>query len=343
MTYVPELREALVRAAERQARVAKVLPRWRRRLGGLGVALAAVAALAVVAVASLQGGSAAPPAAPAVTRPVDKAALAHRTAVQMLAGLKLPPGAVTVSADESIGHRLGAPPNGLQTPNLVDLRRFWRLPGDLQSVSARLQHTAAQLESPRSGVASSMGEATVSAASGGEGGNDWEAMTTGLPPVAGVIRVLQVQVAVARGGGTAVRIDAQSGWFPPRPADDQLHAAIDAVEVLLTSPQRTSMVRSRTIRSRPTIAALVAWLNALPFAGGHARACPPDWVLSFAGPGSAQPLARATVSITCRQVTLSLRRPATTSRLGGISYYGLGPLPSIIGGDVQYLLPSRFR
>jgi hypothetical protein len=178
-----------------------------RRVAGTTLILAACAAMAAGCTA-----------AHTVPQPVPTAlGTAHERAVTdaaaILRAFVVPPGAL----------RLQQAPDALKAPavafyaNTVDDVSFWREPGQPQAVlaweQARLPHRFT-LDSSAFPTPSS-------------------AVMFGLAPVPGLLdfRELDVQVAGAGDGQTAIRVDAQVTWQPPRPASEWVPAAARVVTI----------------------------------------------------------------------------------------------------------------
>jgi hypothetical protein len=125
----------------------------------------------------------------------------------------VPPGAL----------RLQQAPDALKAPavafyaNTVDDVSFWREPGQPQAVLAW-----EQAHLPHRFTLDSSAFPTPPSA-----------VMFGLAPVPGVLdfRELDVQVAGAGDGQTAIRVDAQVTWQPPRPASEWVPAAARVVTI----------------------------------------------------------------------------------------------------------------
>jgi hypothetical protein len=226
MSVVPELREALVRAAEREAAAARPRPAWRRHAGGLGVALAGAVALVVVAVVIVLAAGGGRPGGPAPAAG-DRSVAAQSAARALLARFARLPGAVAVAGDPSTpSGSLGAPPTELAVDHVVDLHRFYVVHAAYPGVIEAFLRIAQPPPSARASVAArdasgagfsatTRGAGAGVSAIGGGGGPVYEALSVDLPPSGPTRQLIAIQVAAARGGGTAVRIDAQAGWDDP--------------------------------------------------------------------------------------------------------------------------------
>ena len=245
MTYLPELRESLVKAAERQSEALSPVPvlarsrRVRRGFGALALMGASVAALVVAGVVLVLVGhrSASPPAssaaAPSGSRPAARAA-----AAAILSAFKAPAGAVPVRTDLSRPRRLGWPNDGLPVPSAIDLHRFYRVAGDPETVINAItpqRSFAGALSGSADGFSGSSRGSSSASESGSRGSSKIvvETATTTFPlgSVGGIAREVQVAVASAGPGMTALRVDAQAWWPVPRPAGENIPTTVNAIAV----------------------------------------------------------------------------------------------------------------
>jgi hypothetical protein len=135
-------------------------------------------------------------------------------AAAILKAFVVPPGA----------HRLPQAPDALKAPistlvstALVDEVSFWRAPGQPQAVLAWEQAHLPRRFTP--------GDADF-------GPPSWD-RTFSLSPIPGVLnaRDLVVEVTGVGNGQTAIRVDAQVGWQPPRPASERVPATTRLVTI----------------------------------------------------------------------------------------------------------------
>ena len=135
-------------------------------------------------------------------------------AAAILRAFAVPPGA----------QRLPTAPDALKVPittvvstALVDNVSFWRAPGQPQAVLAWEQAHLPRRFTP--------GDEDF-------GPPSWD-RTFSLPPVPRVLtsRDLVVEVTGAGNGQTAIRVDAQVSWQPPRPASERVPAAARVVTI----------------------------------------------------------------------------------------------------------------
>ena len=150
-------------------------------------------------------------ATPASATPRERAVA---DAAAILKAFAVPPGAA----------RLRQAPDALKTPitilvstTLVDNVSFWRAPGRPQAVLAWEQAHLPRRFTP--------GDQDF-------GPPSWDRMFS-LSPVPGVLnaRDMVVEVTGAGNGQTAIRVDAQVSWQPPRPASDRVPSAAHVVTI----------------------------------------------------------------------------------------------------------------
>lgn len=275
----------------------------------VGVALAALAAGAV---------------ALAATTAANKRA-AQRQAPALLASLQLPVGAVAVSRDPSAGRLLATAPSAAATANVVDLHRFWVVPGDPASVLAWFRaHPPGGSQANLNGEsATPRGLATA-----------WSGFWSGPATSSLSDRELIVTVARAPSGGTAVRADAQVVWVTARPSWEQVPRGARVVTV--TSRRLGRETSNPVTVTGATFAEIAKRVDALPAAQPGAVACPIDSgrlvLLVFRHDRSGPALATVV---------------ADTSGCGGVSFrLGNRLAPTLSGGpglvkELQLLLHTR--
>ncbi len=331
MNYIPELREALVKAAERQQENVDVTPAPTRRtarfsfrpiasLSGLVLILAPLAAIAVAVIAFTQVRHAAPLDPTGSAGSSKAAALANDRASrvaahQLLERLKLPAGAVKSGLVAGIPADLWTPSELIATPHRVDVYGVWRLPQSVRQVIRFIENHGPPGLQLGLGSQSGGGSAGQSQGRGSRFVVDTateEFNSSGT--VATVIwRELALQADALKGGGTALRADAQAGWLNPRPAAERIPSAIDRVQVTAYGPSGRYKQGQRTISlaSAARIKALIGRLNGLPIAQGRVGRCPGDTGLrvsfEFYSPARAQAAAVAVYNPFCSRVQLVLR------------------------------------
>jgi hypothetical protein len=257
----------------------------RLRLG-LFLAVLAVAAVAAGAVANAQPNR---PNQPVPARAEKNFRAARRDARKLLAKLVLPAGATVTARDPSPDNVLNSAGLTPASAALIDVHRFWLVSGEQPAaVLAWFQN--------HSPAGSSL---TTTGTSGGPGYNI-SALGYSYRDISGVIdsRGLVVSITAARGGGTAIRADAQDVYWIPRPKWERVPAGVTQIGVTvqrlnITTGQTTST--SQTVTDAKQVAKIVSLVNALPGAQPWITACPidagPDVTLNFLSAAGASPLA----------------------------------------------------
>jgi hypothetical protein len=256
----------------------------RRRIGLL-VAVLIVAASAVGAVAYAQPNQRAPARAERNFR------AARRDAGKLLSKLVLPAGATLVATDPSAGKELGSA--GVMTGSLalIDLHRFWRVPGEQPAavLSWFQSHKPAGSSLTVSGSASGPGYVV-------------NALDFSYPSVSNVIaaRDLVVSVTAARGGGTAIRADAEDVYWIPKPKWERVPGGVTQIDVTVQQLNITNgktTTTTQTVTDAKQVARIISLVNALPPAQPWLTACPldagPNVKLEFLSAAGAAPLATA--------------------------------------------------
>jgi hypothetical protein len=177
---------------------------------------------------------------------------AEATAKRLLEETPLPDGARVVGLDESVGSVLGSAEFAGATTQQVDAHGFWRVPGEPATVIDWIEHH------PPSG--STLGESGTGGVRGVT--NSWSAgfsfeAEPGLPSV-----TLELEVAAANDGGTAMRADAVVVWALPRPAAEHIPSGIQAVTVRATN-RRRHISFTTGVTSASKIHAIIAVIEAL--------------------------------------------------------------------------------
>jgi hypothetical protein len=227
-----------------------------------------IAAIAAGAVALIAGAVAigAPDRTPAPSEASHRLA-AEMRAAQLMREVPLPTGVEEVGSDESALSLLSGPEASLQrTPQLVAIHRFWRVPGEPQTAIAWIErHPPA-------------GSSLIERGSGGRRGSTttWGA-TFSFPAARSVLLTvwLTVLVADAKGGGTAMRADAQVEWTRPRPSSERIPADASLVTVTVKDRRhRVSFVEN--VKARAAVEAIVALIEGLQRPGESTSSCPAD-------------------------------------------------------------------
>jgi len=253
----------------------------------------------------------------AATRPTAGPATAARTpgaptgreravaeAAAILRAFVVPPG----------GQRLPTAPDVLKVPSstlvsttLVDDVSFWRAPGQPQAVLAwERAHLPRRFK---------LGDADF-------GPPSWDRMFS-LAPIPGVLNVreLVVEVTGAGNGQTAIRVDAQVSWQPPRPASEQVPRTAHAVrfsQQRSLDPHASHPPRPVTITKAAIVRRLAALVDSLQLSTiGPGASCPAPVGggirLTFLTRAGGQPLAVAQAPAACGTVQFTVngeRQPA---------------------------------
>ena len=175
---------------------------------GTALLLAACAAMAVAGCTATH---------PAVSATPRERAVAGAAAI--LKAFAVPPGAQRLpKAPDVLGGWVKAPSSTLVSTTLVDDVSFWRVPGQPQAVLAWEQAHLPRHFTP--------GDADF-------GPPSWD-RTFSLSPIPGLLnaRDLVVEVAGVGNGQTAIRVDAQVSWQPPRPGSDRVPSATRVVTII---------------------------------------------------------------------------------------------------------------
>jgi hypothetical protein len=230
----------------------------------------------------------------------------------LLLTLRLPAGAQPSATDPARSDALARSPSAPATPALVDLHRFWWLPGGLQEVSNWIQHH------PPHGATGNMGGASAT-----PGGTTSQWTGFGFAPRSGVLseRELIVTVAHARGGGTALRADAQVVWVVARPSSERVPGDVRQIIIVVRRPSVPASAPQR-VAAAAQIRAIVSLVNLLPLSQPGVVSCPADvgpFVrLRFLPATGSSPLAEVTADGSgCGLVTFSLRGHSEPALAGG--------------------------
>jgi hypothetical protein len=283
----------------------------RRRPNGLGRYLA-VGALAVVvcgALAILTGLFTRPAHASPRPTTASNRALAQTLAGTLIGEVPLPAGAAEVSSDPESSRThpwLDVTEVPLSTL-LVDVGRFWRVPGDPKSV---MDWIAAH---PPPGFTKS-GKETGSA---NGTMRFWGVHLAASIPGPISRRIAQEELTIgataADGGGTALRADAQVVWMIPRPARETIPAGVRSVLVSVDH-HGGGAFKDASVTAPGKVARLVSYVDSLQLVQPSQIPCPAIGPstrvleLRFLGPAGtrAGPLARA-VEDGCDGLTFYVR------------------------------------
>jgi hypothetical protein len=203
--------------------------------------------------------------------------------------------------------RLRQAPDALKFPittlvstTLVDDVSFWRAPGQPQAVLAWEQAHLPRRFTP--------GDADF-------GPPSWD-RTFSLSPIPGVLndRVLVVEVTGAGNGQTAIRVDAQVSWQPPRPAHERVPSATRVVTITQLpnlGPYSGRPPAPVTITGLSVVRRLAALVDSLQLSTiGPAAPCPAPLgagiQLTFLARAGGPPLAVAQTPAACETMQFSV-------------------------------------
>jgi hypothetical protein len=271
---------------------------------GTTLLLAACAAMAVAGCAATHTTTGPVTAASRTAASPTPRQRAAADAAAILRAFVVPPG----------GQRLQKAPDVLKVPistlvstTLVDDVSFWRAPGQPQAVLAWEQAHLPRRFTP--------GDADF-------GPPSWD-RTFSLPPIPGVLngRDLVVEVAGVGNGQTAIRVDAQVSWQPPRPARERVPSAARVVTITQLpslDPHARRPPAPVTITDLAVVRRLAALVDSLQLSTiGPDASCPAPLGggirLTFLARAGGPPLATAQGPAACGTVQFSVggkRQPA---------------------------------
>jgi hypothetical protein len=217
-------------------------------------------------------------------------------AAAILKAFAVPPGA----------RRLPKAPSALKVPitilvstTLVDNVSFWQAPGQPQAVLAWEQAHLPRRFTP--------GDEDF-------GPPSWDRMFS-LSPVPGVldVRDMVVEVTGVGSGQTAIRVDAQVSWQPPRPASERVTSAAHVVTITQLpslGPHARRPPAPVTITDRAVVRRLAALVDSLQLSTiGPGASCPAALGggirLTFRASAGGPPLAVAQGPAACGTVQFS--------------------------------------
>lgn len=227
----------------------------RRTLSGVFLLAGAVLTAAGCATqATPPTGPATGPAQPFATASQTPKQRAEADAAAILKAFVPPPGAQRLAQPPNApGGLLKTPITGLGDATQADGTTFWTAPGDPQALLAW-----EQAHIPRRFT---LGDADF-------GPPAWDRMFE-LPPIPGVLtsRAMVVEVAGLGNGQTGIRVDAEVGWQPPRPAADQVPPTAQVVTIARqpdNGPNDKRPPKPVTITDVKVVKKLAALVNGLP-------------------------------------------------------------------------------
>lgn len=244
-------------------------------------------------------------AAIAVARvPTNPSSAARTTAERILAKAPLPTGA-TVAATDPSGGALAQASFAPATPNLVDVHSFWRVPSDPDTVIAWIKaHPPAGSDGAAFQGETRLHGKLLSQLIG----------YSFAQPVSGVVpwETLAITAISARGGGTALRVDASVVWLLKRSPSERIPAGARSVAV---SERGLNGHRSGswTVAAPARVARAVSLIDRLPSAQPGVSSCPADTgpyvTLKFLSRGGADLATAAIDGSGCLGVGLSIHGP----------------------------------
>jgi hypothetical protein len=227
---------------------------------------------AAIVVAVAAGAAAAATGGPTHARtPSSNERAAHAGARHLLAEVTLPAGAVVSRSDPSLHRLLARPSESIADTELIDRHRFWRVPGTPTAVLA-------WVKAHRPAGSSVVGTSASSSPRG-----NVEGVAFSFPAVRGVLRsrLLNVAVATARGGGTAVRADAEVAWVLPRSAGERVPPDARVVSItnthVDTRPGRPRTSAPITVTDAGKVRRIAGLVDALPLDQLGLVPCPADF------------------------------------------------------------------
>jgi hypothetical protein len=262
------------------------MPNVMRALPSVCLTLGTAAALALAGC----GTAHAPAAATAGQTPRQRA---QAEAAALLASFVPPPGATRLAkAPDLPGGYLKTPITTLVDGYQVDGTTFWQAPGAPRAVlNWEIAHISRRF---------SLGDADYGTASD---------RSFALPPVPGVLtsRDLVVEVVSVGDGRTGIRVDAEVGWQPSRPAGDRVPSAARVVTITEETTMETGrgMPSPVTITDPAVVAGLSALVGTLPISplDGTAASCPGAFgsflALTFRASAGGQVLATVRTDQSC--------------------------------------------
>lgn len=149
-----------------------------------------------------------------------------------------------------------------------------------------------------------------------------------LSPVTGVLvwRDMVIETVGAGGGRTAIRVDAQVTWQPPRPASERVPAAARVVTIaeVPASKSATGLPKPETITNPAVVSRLAAATDGLELLPPGKYACPPPTgnalMLTFRAQAAGPALAVANSIGGCESVTFTVDGRSQPALAGAESF-----------------------
>ena len=220
----------------------------------------AVACAAAVIAGVLNAGAAAGGSS------VSNRNVARRDAPQLMARLRLPPGAVRLGGEPVGDHGYLRPIDALQADRArVVAYAWWRVPG---GPSAAIAYVRAH--PPRGSRLSATG--TVGNQRAGTSARLIDDQWPAVPGVLGA-RELAVTATSLPDGETGMLAEAQSDWIVARPAGEHIPASTRAIQITSGAPPGNPSV-SLSVTDPVMVRRIVVLINRLPIAQPVTIACP---------------------------------------------------------------------
>jgi hypothetical protein len=192
-----------------------------------------------------------------------------------------PVGAVLTSPSVGVGSR-GA---GTLLTDAYDYYRSWRASGDPKAfIDSIIGHPPAGFAVPGDGYSGTNGRI-----------DDWSVSLSLRRLPRGLYQEgVDVDAAVAKGGGMTLRVDSWAAWLVPRPSWERIPAAIRTVAV--SEQPGVGSYPAGTVTATSKIQKLTSLIDHLQIEQpGPASACPvsvPSFALRFSRAGDSRPVAR---------------------------------------------------
>ncbi len=240
--------------------------------------ISTVAMIAGLAVVATSGGS--------VPTLAANRHVAQQFAARKLATVRLPSGATATATDPSVGHVLRSAATRPGIERLIDRHRFWLVPGAPAGVLTWLRHH------PPAGT-----QSDGSGSAGNRSGTYEWFLSFAYRKVPAVLyeAELDVSVAGASGGRTAVRADSYAAGMVPRPDWERVPSGVSAINVTVQPSDGRGSYPLGTITQPALLKRLVAAFDSFPIVQpGNMFSCPlslaasPELHFQFLSPVGAQ-------------------------------------------------------
>jgi len=256
-------------------------------------------AVALVVLGMLLAGCSGSPTSIAKAPPgVDPHRLeAKVNAAALLASYRPPPGSVRL-ASALTGPWIGKPPSSQATPELIDVTRAWRSPGNMVSVIAWARAHAERhwrvVETGESGQNSKGQPPPMRNGHPIIADVESRDITFSLPIHGSALESRQVLVSVASRGTREVtlRVDVQVVWIPTRPSWSYVSRTTTSVTATVWTGTNRVVPTTKTTSDPSTVASLRKLVNAMSVSTVGLTSCVADvgqrFSLEFKGPNAPQ-------------------------------------------------------